>query len=267
MQSRRGIVLAGLVALLALGSVMAAPVSAFPGPFWRQRPAGTSGNGVKITQSAQEKFQSKGGKGVFSLPGVGITLTCLESQDKGTIWNNKLQGQGKLQVVVHRCSQTGNGTGCTIVEPIKFNAYFHLAWKWDGSAKQLEQGKQGALGQKWDVLFTPVEIAEGAEKLSTEEEFVTINFAGTCTAASSRVLGFESAQPYPTQIGTWTSTVVFVFTPGKHLQHFWNGAKQVGVETGLKAFGLVESTLEGADEAYEFAAANGEPVEISVAEN
>jgi hypothetical protein len=267
MLNRTRLVLAGLVALLALSSVMAAPVSAFPGPFWRQRPAGTSGNGVKITQSAQEKFQSKGGKSILRAPSVGITVTCLESQDKGTIWNNKLQGQGKLQIAFHRCTQTGNGTNCTVAEPINLSTFFHLAWKWDGSAKQLEQGNQESLGQKWDVLFTPSEIAEGAEKLSTEEEFVTINFAGTCTAASSKVLGFESAQPYPTQIGTWTSTVVFVFTPGKHLQHFWNGAKQVGVETGLKAFGLVESTFEGADEGYGFAAANGEPVEVSVAEN
>jgi hypothetical protein len=269
MLNRTRLVLAGLVVLLALSSVMAAPVSAFPGPFWRQRAVGVKTNGVKITQAAQEKFLSVGGKAVFRSPGVGIVITCLESQDKGTIWNNQLQGQGKIQVAFHNCTVTGNGTNCKVVEPIKFSSFFHLAWKWNGTKAQLAQGNQESLGQKWDILFTPREIVEGAENLSEKEEFVTVNFTpeAECTFANSTILGFESAQPYPTQIGTWTNTLVIVFIPGRHLQHFWNGARQVGVETGLKAFGLVESTFEGEDEANTFAAANGEPVEVSVAEN
>jgi streptogrisin C len=242
-------------------------VRKLPGPVWRQRPTGTTGNGVEIPQSAPEKFLSKGGTSVLTTPPLGITITCLEVQNKGTIWNNKLQGQGKLQVELHKCTVTGNGAGCTVAEPIKFSTYFHLAWKWNGEAKQLEQGNQEALGQKVDILFTPKEIQEGAESISETENFVTLNFTGTCTVASTEVVGFESAQIYPTQVGTWTSNATFVFTPARHLQHFWNGTKQVGVETRLRAFGLVETGFESVDEANTFQAANGEPVEVSIAEN
>jgi hypothetical protein len=268
MLNRTRLVLAGLVALLALSSVMAAPVSASPGPFWHQRPAGTTGNGVKITQSAQEKFLSKGGTSVLTTGGaVNITITCAEVQNKGTIWNNKLQGQGKLQVQFTKCKTIGNGAGCTVAEPIKFSTYFHLAWKWNGEAKQLEQGNQEALGQKVDILFTPKEIQEGAESINDEENFVTLTFNGICLNASTEVVGFESAQIYPTQVGTWASNAAFVFTPVRKKQHFWNGTKQVGVETRLRAFGLVESGFESVDEANTFQAANGEPVEVSVSEN
>jgi len=69
-------------------------VRKLPGPVWRQRPAGTAGNGIEIPRSAPEKFLSKGGTSVLTTGGaVGITITCLEVQNKGTIWNNNLQGQ------------------------------------------------------------------------------------------------------------------------------------------------------------------------------
>ncbi len=267
MQTRRRLVLAGLVILLTLSLVTAAPVPASPGPFWRQRAVGVKTSGVKITQAAQEKFLSKGGIAILQTPSLGITITCLESQNKGTIWNNRLQGQGKLQVVFHKCTVTGNGVGCSVVEPIKFSTFFHLAWKWNGEAKQLEQGNQEALGQKVDLLFTPREIQEGAESIGETESFVTLKFAGTCTFLNMEILGFESAQIYPTQVGTWANSAVFVFTPVRKKQHFWNGTKQVGVETRLRDFGLAETGFESVDEANTFAAANGEPIEVSIVEN
>jgi hypothetical protein len=270
MLNRTRLVLAGLVALLALSSVMAAPVSAHPGPFWRQRAVGNMTNGVKITQSAQEKFQSKGGRSVLAVPTLGVEIICLEAQNKGTIWNNKLQGQGKVQVAFHNCTVTGNGTNCKVVEPIRFSAFLHLAWKWNGTEAQLAQGNQQELGQKPDVIFTHNEIAEGAESISEKENFVTIAFTpgegGKCTLASSETVGFESAQLYPPNVEEWVKEAAFVFTPGKHQQHFWNGAKQVGVSTTLTFLAQL-GTFAFEDIANTFAAANGEPVEIAVFEN
>ncbi len=187
-------------------------------------------------------------------------------QDKGTIWNNNFQGQGKVYVEFHKsCAVTGNGANCKLVEPIVFNAFFHLAWKWDGSEKQLEQGNQQELGQKPDLIFTHNEVEGGPIK--TEEPFVTLHFTGTeCIATTSEATGFESAQLYPTQVETWVKEAAFVFTTGKHKQHYWTGVKQEGVETELKAFGL-GANFAFEDQVFGFAAANGEPVEIAVFEN
>jgi len=265
MQNRTRLVLAGLVALLALSSVMAAPVSAHPGPFWRQRPAGTTGSGVKITQSAQEKFQSKGGLSVLAVPGAGLEIKCAAAQDKGTIWNNSLQGQGKVQIEFHRgCTVSGGGENCKVVEPIKFSAYFHLAWKWNGETKQLEQGNQQELGQKPDVIFTHSELGTAGVP---KEEFVTLTLVECGMFSGTNIVsGFESAQLYPFQVETWVKEAAFVFTPGKHKQHYWNGKEQEGVETALTTATLA-SSFAFEDNANTFAAANGEPVEIAVFEN
>jgi hypothetical protein len=266
MLNRTRLVLAGLVALLALSSVMAAPVSAHPGPFWRQRAVGTTGNGVKITRAAQEKFQSKGKLSILSVAGGAVKVECLEAQDKGTIWNNNFQGQGKAYVEFHHnCKVIGNGEKCKVVEPIRFSAFFHLAWKWDGSAKQLEQGNQQELGQKPDLIFTHSEVEGGP--ISKTENFVTIEFK-ECELinGAAETQGFESAQLYPTQTETWVKEAAFLFTPGKHLQHYWNGKAQEGVETELKVGGF-EGTFSFEDQAFGFAAANGEPVEIAAFEN
>jgi hypothetical protein len=259
-------VLAGLVALVALSSVMSAPVSASPGPFWRQRAVGVKTNGVKFLQSAQEKFQSKGGEAVLAIPSAGIEVKCAEAQNKGTIWNNNFQGQGKVQIEFHnKCNVTGAGVNCTIAEPIRFEAFFHLAWTWDGTEAQRAQGNQQALGQKPDLIFTHSEVAGGA---IPKESFVTLVFGKECGLASGSqtVVGFESSEISPGKVEEWVREAVFKFTAGKHKQHYWNGVEQVGVETELKAIGLA-GTFAFEDTANTFAAANGEAQEIAIFEN
>ena len=269
MLNRTRLVLAGLVVLLALSSVMAAPVSAFPGPFWRQRQVGESGNGIKISAQSPEKFLSQGGTAKLSTSALGVTINCAEGKNQGHIWNNTLAGQAKLKIEFSKCKAEGaNSAGCVVGEPIVFEVQFHLMWKWDGSLKQLKQGKQKSLGQKPDGFVYHFELGE-QEKPKSEAEFVAIKLSGctfTALNGENKATGFESAEIKP-EPEIFTKEAIFSFTPGKHLQHFWDGKEQVGLETEVSLAGF-PSTFEFEDKINSFQnPATGGEQEVAIFEN
>lgn len=246
----------GLLALLVVGAVASATASAGPGPFWYHRNNSTE-NGMKITAQSPETFSGVGGEQILKgtigttpvelkAPGVKIT---------GTIWNNSLQGQIKLELKY---------PPITIAEPTLTNcqaeaftqkgahnvvfAEGHLAWTWNGEPKQLEEQKQES--QKPDIIFVPpgTQIQQGATALP-KGVFAEIRFAGSgcgVLAGTFEVKGTTIGSLKPENVGIWSRELIVNTPEGKAKQHFWNGIKFVGVETGL-IFAGNPSSLIGED--------------------
>jgi hypothetical protein len=278
MHSRVRLTLAGLVALLALGSILSMSAFAGPGPFWRQRQVGEGGNGVKIAEKSPEKFQAK--SGLSRLAAVVGTepakIECDEDRAGGIIYNNSLQGQGKITVTYSKCHT--NLPFCKVNEPIVFKANYHLMWKYRGIPKELEGQKRAEAGQVPDLLFYRGEIQQGQKGSELEkQEFVTITLkseGGTCSAAglALKAKGYESATITSGQgkeageLEKFATTASIGFTPGPHEQDFWNGIKQEALTTSLQ---LIENkaSFESQDEVGPFLTqANGQQ-EVAIFES
>jgi hypothetical protein len=274
MHSRVRLTLAGLVALVTLGSILSVSALAGPGPFWRQRQVGEGGNGVKIAEKSPEKFQAKSGRAkLIGKTGENVEIECAEDRAGGIIYNNQLQGQGKITVSFEKCKI--NIPHCKVIEPIQFKANFHLMWKWQGLKTELEGQKRSEVGQRPDLLFYNGEIQQGMTALE-EKEFVKIgltNEGGTCLGTNPVVpKGYESATITPGQgkeageLEKFSTTASIGFTPGPHEQDFWNGKEQIGLVTSLK-IGANAATFESQDEVGPFLTqANGQQ-EVAIFEN
>jgi hypothetical protein len=270
MQSRVRLTLAGLVALLAASFVLSASASAGPGPFWLQKKVGSCNcSAVKIAAKSPEKFQAKSGKSILiGKTGTNVEIECAEDRAGGIIYNNELQGQGKINVAFEKCKI--NVPNCKVKEPIQFNANFHLMWKYLGNTEELsKQGKQRFLGQTPDLLFYNGEIQQGTTTLE-EKEFVKIGVeksGGECIVPSPVVpKGYESATITPNQEQQFSSTASIGFTPGPHRQHFWNGVEQVELKTVL-GFGGNSATFESQDEVGPFLTQQNAQQEVSISES
>jgi hypothetical protein len=124
--------------------------------------------------------------------------------------------------------------------------YGHQAWKWDGTKTQLEETKQEKQHRDW--IFLPVELQQGATGLPTGTPLETITITSkpkvTCllTTAQMKVEGSATAagfaNPQKTKenqnLGEWGAVEEIRITGGEGAQHFWNGSKFIGVQTGLK---------------------------------
>jgi hypothetical protein len=247
----RAIVL-GTLTVVAVGS-FAASAPAEPGPFWHHRNVGEPGKGLKIDQPKDEQFQGKGGRQILSSE-IGTTHIEIESplvQIKGRIYNTALQGQIKVQIKYHfpkLINPELKGCEAKIGTNNEVEALGHLAWKWNGEKKQLEEQPQKE--QKPDIIFTAAEIAEGATELP-KATFTTITLKGTpcgVLAGTFNVTGSIGALIEPTQLETW-STQLKVRTPGWKQQHFWNGKEFIGATPSL-LFGKAAASLEGEFEAH-----------------
>lgn len=260
----------GLLAMLIAGAVASATASAGPGPFWYHRNNSTE-NGLKVTAQAPETFSGEGGeqilKGTVSTtpvelkaPGVKIT---------GTIWNNNLQGQIKLELKYPPITiAEPKLKGCqaeAFTQAGAHNVVFaegHLAWTWNGETKQLEEQKQES--QKPDILFVPpgTQIQQGATE-PPKGVFANVKFTGSgcgVLIGTFEVQGNTTGSLKPENVGTWSRELVVNTPEGKVKQHFWNGIKFIGVETGL-IFAKNPSSLIGEDKT------KSASQEISVMEN
>lgn len=253
----RAVVL-GLLALLVVGAVASATASAEAGPFWHHRENSTEGNGFKIEPQTPETFSGTGGEQVFKGT-VGSTPVLLKAPGvkiTGTIWNNKLQGQIKLELKyppitlaepkLPECqpeafSQSG-GHNVVFAEG-------HLAWTWDGSEGQ--RTEQPIVNQKPDIIFVPpgTQIQEGATELP-KGVFAEVKFspAAHCAtlAGTFKVGGSTIGSLKPEHVGEWSRTLITNTPEGKAKQHFWNGKEFIGVETGL-IFDALPASLIGED--------------------
>jgi hypothetical protein len=256
LSNTRAIVL-GLLALLVVGVVASATASAEPGPFWHHRNNSTEGNGLKVELKSPETFSGTGGpqelKGTIGTtpvllrtPGVKIT---------GTIWNNGLQGQIKLELKYPPITivepKLSNCQAEAFTQPGAHNVVFaegHLAWTWNGTEGQ--RTEQPIVNQKPDIIFVPpgTQIQQGATELP-KGTFAEVKFAGGGCGVLAGVFpvnGTTIGSLKPENVGEWSRTLITNTPEGKAKQHFWNGKEFIGVETGL-IFAKNASSLIGED--------------------
>ncbi len=242
----------GLLAMLLVGAFASAPALAGPGPFWYHRAAGTQTQ-EKITQQSPETFKGKGEEqkltGKISTTEIEINAPSVETE--GEVYNNKFQGQIKVKlhyISPHLVKPSLEGCEVKVGQNNFVRVGGHLAWKWNGEAKQLTEQQQWKV-QSPDIIFTPNEIQQGTKTLTGE--FTTITLSGTTCGVllgTFKVEGTEAGEPIqPSGINVFSKTLKLATPEGKKKQHFWNGVEQVGVETGLKFAGnpanLVGTTL------------------------
>jgi hypothetical protein len=244
--------LLGFLTVIAAGSFVVS-AAAEPGPFWHHRPIGGTGDGLKIDQPKDEQFQGKGGRQILTSK-IGTTEIEIESplvQIKGRIYNTNLQGQIKVQIKYHfprLLKPALKECEVKIGANNEVEALGHLAWKWNGTSAQLLEQPQKE--QKPDIIFTAIEIKEGATELP-KGVFTSITLKGAgcgLLAGTFNVSGSTGALIEPTQLKTW-GTQLKVRTPGWGLQHFWNGTEFIGAEPKL-VFGEAPAFLEGEFEAH-----------------
>lgn len=156
---------------------------------------------------------------------------------KGVIYNNALQGQAKLLMTFFEPKITKPLSEAECEVKIGTNntlkLFGHLAWKWDGTKAQLEEQPQKEQNPDW--IFLPQELPQGAEELP-KATFYTFTLSkgpkGTCSAAAVYpVQGNAAAAVEPPNLGEWSPNEKITFLEDGTKQHFWNGKKNIGVES------------------------------------
>jgi hypothetical protein len=247
--------LLALVAMLLLGSLLAAPAfAAIPeGPYCHHRAAGGKGEGSRITEAEPEEIQGGGGAQTVTskVLGLAITLEAIQVQIKGIIYNNPDQCQIKELIDFHLPHVTSptDDTGCevTINKQNSIKLFGHQALKWAGQAKELTE--EHPL-QHRDWIFLPVELQQGAKELpKTEVPFALITLSkkgtGECVTPieAAPVKGSYSAEGFALGVAGEPNQALEVFATEEEItstlnggavpQQIWNGKEQVGVQTGL----------------------------------
>jgi hypothetical protein len=259
----RVIVLGFLV--LAVGSFGASSAYGSPGPFWHHRDGAEKGEGTKIEENSPEAISVLDGEQELAgvIAGTKVVIATTFISGAGIIYNNSMQGQIKLPLTyvgAHlvqpelRSCEVNYGTN----DMVSFEG--HLAWKWNGEAKQLGESSQAK--QMTDIIFTPAPLVEGAEKLP-EGSFTTITLKGSgcgLLAGKFKVSGSVSALVKPANLSEWTGILreLTITFPGWKKQHFWNGKTFVGVES-ISTFAGNPATIAGVNK-------TSTPLEIAIFE-
>lgn len=236
----------GTLAVMLLGSAMAATASAEAGPFWHHRLNEKEAEGAKVEPKAPENFRGTGGEQTLkgSIGTTEFEIVSKSLQVKGAVFNGTNRGQIKLELVYNQPElKKPVISGCTVTVGSKniVQVKGHLMWKWNGTAEQLKELPQA--NQQWDIGFTAVEPQqqekEGTEALK-EGTFTTITF-GTCGVLNGtfNVSGSEVGLPSPSGLKEWNKklavrTVDHKQGTGRALQHFWDGKAFQGAELGLR---------------------------------
>jgi hypothetical protein len=254
----------GLLAVMLAGSVMTATASAEAGPFWHHRTGG-EGEGSKIEPKAPENISAKGGLQTFTAEfgGAKVEMTSPAVQVKSAIFNAPHQGQIKLNLFYQPFSVKVGGVAkplckVTLGQQGQFSNIIqlkgHLAWKWNGTEKQLNEQPQKE--QKPDIIFTTVEPQEQPERplldLRRQGVFAEFKFVGTeCglfNGTSIKASGSKVGLPNPSQLEEWTKklevrTIASGQLPNEvlgkkvegegFLQHIWVGNGYQPVIVGL----------------------------------
>ncbi len=230
--------LGALTLLLVSCSFVTASALASAGPFAYHRAIGEKGNGVKISEASPEPFQGEGGeqRAASKISGTEVEGVAKSVQIKGIIYNNSLQGQLKEDLKFHEVSLIKPKLPGCVVKFGKNNEATvagHLAWKWDGTAKQLEEPTQTSQGPTGVGVGS--ELAPGATELPSAE-FTTITFSGTaCGVLIGKYIakGSETIKTKPSALGEWGKTIAITLDENKEKIHFWNGKTFIGGETAL----------------------------------
>jgi hypothetical protein len=260
--SRIRVAMLGLLAVVLVGSIVAASASAeTAGPFWVHRAIGEKGEGGKIEPKAPENFSGSGGKQrlIAKIGTTEIEIAAPTSTVKGAIFNNALRGQIKFEVVYNQPALLKPELkGCTFVVGTAniVVAKAFLAWKWNGTKEQLEKKPQKA--QTWDIVAAPLEPAiqkPEPEILKLDETasggFTSISLKGTgcgALAGTFAMDGSEVVLPEKLTLGEFSKELnVRTISPQEKesfKQHFWNGERYLGILVGLN-FGGNPANLVG----------------------
>jgi hypothetical protein len=226
--------LLALLTVLAAGACFASVASA-EGPFLHRRPVGNTGSGTRIPESEPEVVASAPGKAFFKVDilSLHINITTEDTQIKGIVYNNALQGQAKIETVYVQPKVEGPETkGCVVNIGNSNNTTKlkgHLVWSWNGEKKQLEEVSQKAQKPYW--LFTAAELLPGATQLPKGPLFeITLKGAG-CMIASTTDIEGSFANSIEPGLEEWSLSETQSQVPNKQLLHFWNGSKNIGTET------------------------------------
>lgn len=230
--------LLGVLTLLTASSLVAATALAGPGPFAYHREIGSKGNGVKISEQSPEAFQGEGGeqKAASKILGMEVEGVAKSVQIKGIIYNNGLQGQLKMELKFHEIvSVKPNLPECKIKIGSNNTSTVmgHLAWKWSGATKQLEEAPQPNQGPAG--VGTAVELKQGTTELPNTAEFTTVSYGTGCGVLTGvyKFKGTETIKTNPSSLGVWSKTLAITLAEEKEKIHFWNGKAFIGGETML----------------------------------
>jgi hypothetical protein len=240
--------LLGLLAVVLLGA-FSAPALAVGGPYCWHRNNAKEEKGFKITEAEPEEIAGSGGSQRLegTIGGTAVVLESSQVQVKGIIYNNPDQCQAKVSLTYNEPKLVGFEKTCEF----KINGnnvvklFGHQAWKWNGTKAQLEEKSQALQHRDW--IFLPVELQQGATSLPTGTPLATITIASkpgfTCllTVAQRPVEGSATAEGFANpqiskedqKLGTWGRVEELRFLGGEGAQHFWNGTKFIGAQTGL----------------------------------
>ncbi len=231
----------GLLAMLLAAALAPGAAFAEAGPFWHHREVGGKGIGEKIEEKSPENFSGEGGEQIFlgELSGTKVEIVAKSVQAKGIVYNSTLQGQFKLLLKGHEprlVKPELKGCEVKVGENNELKAEGHLAWKWNGEKKQLEEQPQAL--QTPSAIATPAPIEAGATKLP-EGSFTSVSLKGTpcgVLAGTFKASGSASALPKPAKLEEWSTNLTIAF-PGWKQLHFWNGKEFIGASVGLTVGG------------------------------
>ncbi len=233
------LLLMGLIAVMAVGSVASATASAEAGPFWHHRFSVSEEEGKKFNQSEQEKYYGQG-KTILSTIILGTPVTLAgELQIKGTLWNEANQGQLKMQAEFHNVIWVGH---CQVKVVVPEDYQGHLMWKWNGEAKQLENTKAAQEEQHWDGIILPAKTTLTGTGLSGKNSFATITFGPLCKGLENIHGEATGAAAFTaeTKPGEFKKAFTFISPGVPVVQHFWNGSAFTGLKENL-LFGTNEA--------------------------
>lgn len=261
--------LLSLLIVLLIGLYASATAHAV-GPFFHHRPLQGSGNGVKIGAREPEGVYSSAGEQKLRFKALGnqVEIVSPRAEVKGVIYNTALQGQAKLLMTFFEPKITVPPADAECEVKIGSNNTLkllgHQAWTWDGTKTQLEEQPQKE--QKPDWIFLPQELPQDAEELP-KATFYTLTISkgpkGTCNAvAVFPVNGYAAAAVEPADIGEWSSNEKVTFLENGTKQHFWNGKKNIGVES-FASLGGEKVELVGQYKLKAIGSQGGAPQEIA----
>jgi hypothetical protein len=155
---RMKIMLAGLLAMLALGSVASATASAeLNGPWWRHPEGGKQvlypeDKPQEIISENQSPFQLKS-----RIAGLVANIQCNKVTNKGFIWNSLHQGADKALVEFTECEMKSPCVTKEVkVEPVE--VYTELMWKYGGKSTELKEAGQQKIYDAFAPIAEPKEV-------------------------------------------------------------------------------------------------------------
>jgi hypothetical protein len=180
--SRMKIMLAGLLAMMIVGSVASATALAAPDGPWFRHPVG----GVQVKWPINEHKEIEGeNQGSFTLVGkvlsLPVTIKCSTVVTTGLIWNGAHQGQDEGEVAFTNCTTLQLCAGSEVTVSAA-KVLSELQFKYAG--KQSELNEQPPNQQKIFDVFAPKEAPKQVELAKGEKVaraiFVTIAFPKVC---------------------------------------------------------------------------------------